>query len=127
MILTRERLIVNIFLTRRLSKALTFCEFASINFKPCWTVWSKLQHPKTDHLTFTTTSMRISWEKVNIGQMLTLKGNFENMSYLDDLLHIGQVFNIYTAHITVKFFQRTYQQLGMTILGLTAKTFVSRS
>ena len=37
MILTRKRLLVAIFLTRRLSKALAFCEFASVNFEP-WTV-----------------------------------------------------------------------------------------
>ena len=34
MILTRESLLVDIFLTRRLSKSLTFCEFASVNLKP---------------------------------------------------------------------------------------------
>ena len=34
MILTRKRLLVDIFLTRRLSKALAFREFASINFEP---------------------------------------------------------------------------------------------
>ena len=34
MILTRERLLVDIFLTRRLSKSLTFCKFASVNFEP---------------------------------------------------------------------------------------------
>ena len=35
MILTRKRLLVDIFLTRRLSKSLAFCEFASVNFEPC--------------------------------------------------------------------------------------------
>ena len=35
MILTRKRLQVDIFLTRRLSKSLAFCEFASVNFEPC--------------------------------------------------------------------------------------------
>ena len=35
MILTRKRLLVDIFLTRRLSKSLAFCEFASGNFEPC--------------------------------------------------------------------------------------------
>ena len=34
MILTRKRLLVDIVLTRRLSKALAFCEFASVNFDP---------------------------------------------------------------------------------------------
>ena len=34
MILTCKRLLVNIFLTHRLSKSLAFCEFASINFEP---------------------------------------------------------------------------------------------
>ena len=34
MILTRKRLLVEIFLTRRFSKLLTFCEFASVNFEP---------------------------------------------------------------------------------------------
>ena len=34
-ILTRNRLLVDIFLTRRLSKSLAFCEFASVNFEPC--------------------------------------------------------------------------------------------
>ena len=34
MIVTRKRLLVDIFLTRRLSKSLAFCEFASINFEP---------------------------------------------------------------------------------------------
>ena len=33
-ILTRNRLLVDIFLTRRLSKSLAFCEFASVNFEP---------------------------------------------------------------------------------------------
>ena len=35
MILTRKRLLVDIFLTRRLLKSLAFCEFASANFEPC--------------------------------------------------------------------------------------------
>jgi len=35
MILTRKRLLVDIFLTCRLSKSLAFYEFASINFEPC--------------------------------------------------------------------------------------------
>ena len=35
MILTRELLLVDIFFTRRLSKSLAFCEFASVNFEPC--------------------------------------------------------------------------------------------
>ena len=35
MILTRKRLLMDIFLTRRLSKSLVFCEFASVNFEPC--------------------------------------------------------------------------------------------
>ena len=35
MILTRKCLQVDIFLTRRLSKSLAFCEFASVNFKTC--------------------------------------------------------------------------------------------
>ena len=35
MILTRKRLLMDIFLTRRLSKSLAFCEFASVNFEPC--------------------------------------------------------------------------------------------
>ena len=34
MILTRKRLLMDIFLTRRLSKSLVFCEFASVNFEP---------------------------------------------------------------------------------------------
>ena len=34
MIVTRKRLLVDIFLTRRLSKSLAFCEFASVNFEP---------------------------------------------------------------------------------------------
>ena len=34
-ILTRNRLLVDIFLTRRLSKSLAFCEFASVNFEAC--------------------------------------------------------------------------------------------
>ena len=33
MILTRKRLLVEIFLTLRLSKLLTFCKFASVNFE----------------------------------------------------------------------------------------------
>ena len=36
MILTRKRLLVDIFLTRSLSKSLAFCELASVNFEP-WT------------------------------------------------------------------------------------------
>ena len=36
MILTRKRLLVDIFFTRRLSKSLAFCEFASVNFEPCF-------------------------------------------------------------------------------------------
>ena len=35
MILTRKCLLVDIFLTRSLSKSLAFCEFASVNFEPC--------------------------------------------------------------------------------------------
>lgn len=31
----RKRLLVNFFLTRRLSKSLAFCKFATINFEPC--------------------------------------------------------------------------------------------
>ena len=34
MILTRKRFLVDIFLTRRLSKSFAFCEFASVNFEP---------------------------------------------------------------------------------------------
>ena len=34
MIPTRKRLLVDVFLTRRLSKSLAFCEFASVNFEP---------------------------------------------------------------------------------------------
>ena len=37
MIPTRKRLLVDVFLTRRLSKSLAFCEFASVNFWPCIT------------------------------------------------------------------------------------------
>ena len=33
MILTRKRLLVDIFLTRSLSESLVFCEFASVNFR----------------------------------------------------------------------------------------------
>ena len=36
MILPRKRLLVDIFFTRRLSKSLAVCEFASVNFEP-WT------------------------------------------------------------------------------------------
>ena len=32
---THKRLLVDIFLTRSLSKSLAFCEFASVNFEPC--------------------------------------------------------------------------------------------
>ena len=32
-ILTRKRLLVDIFVTRRLSKSIAFCEFASVNFR----------------------------------------------------------------------------------------------
>ena len=35
MILTRKRLLVDIFLTRRLSRSLAVCESASVNFEPC--------------------------------------------------------------------------------------------
>ena len=34
MILTHKCLLVDIFLTRRLSKSLAFCKFASVNFEP---------------------------------------------------------------------------------------------
>ena len=34
MILTNKRLLVEIFLTRRLPKSLAFCQFASFNFEP---------------------------------------------------------------------------------------------
>ena len=34
MILTRKRLLVDIFFTHRLSKSLAFCEFTSVNFVP---------------------------------------------------------------------------------------------
>ena len=37
MILPRKRLLVDIFFTRRLSKSLAVCEFASVNFEPCKT------------------------------------------------------------------------------------------
>ena len=40
MILTRKRLLVDIFLTRRLLKSLAFCEFASVNFEP-WVLLGK--------------------------------------------------------------------------------------
>ena len=33
MILTRKCLLLDIFLARRLSKSLAFCEFASVNFE----------------------------------------------------------------------------------------------
>ena len=33
-ILTRKRLLVDIFVTRRFSKSPTFCKFGSINFEP---------------------------------------------------------------------------------------------
>ena len=35
-ILTRNRLLVDIFLTRRLSKSLAFCEFASVMYGCVW-------------------------------------------------------------------------------------------
>ena len=35
MILTRKHLLVDIFLSRRLSKSHAFCEFASVTFEPC--------------------------------------------------------------------------------------------
>ena len=35
-ILTRKRLLVDSFLTRRLSKSLAICEFASVNCEPCY-------------------------------------------------------------------------------------------
>ena len=40
MILTHKRLLVDVFLTRRLSKPLAFCESASVNFEP-WHVCAK--------------------------------------------------------------------------------------
>ena len=40
MIPTRKRLLVDVFLTRRLSKSLAFCEFASVNFEPCYRVYN---------------------------------------------------------------------------------------
>ena len=36
MIQTRKCLLVDVFLSRRLSKSLAFCEFASVNFEPCF-------------------------------------------------------------------------------------------
>ena len=36
-ILTCKRLVVDIFLTYRLTKSLMFCKFAGINFEPCVT------------------------------------------------------------------------------------------
>ena len=38
MIVTRKRLLVDIFLTRRLPNLIAQCEFASVNFEPwfCW-------------------------------------------------------------------------------------------
>ena len=39
MIPTRKRLLVDVFLTRRLSKSLAFCEFVSVNFEP----WSSFK------------------------------------------------------------------------------------
>ena len=47
MILTRKRLLVDTFLTRRLLKSLAFCEFASINFEPCNT--NKFFERYTEH------------------------------------------------------------------------------
>ena len=39
MIATCKRLPVDIFLTDSLSKSLAFCEFASVNFEPCFMVY----------------------------------------------------------------------------------------
>ena len=47
MILTRKRLLVDIFLTLRLSKSLAFCEFTSVNFKP-WYFRKHLLYLKVD-------------------------------------------------------------------------------
>ena len=38
MILTRKRLLVDIFVTRRLSKSFAFCEFVCVNFEPWFLV-----------------------------------------------------------------------------------------
>ena len=47
MILTRKRLLVDIFFTCRLSKSLAFCEFAIVNLEP----WHNLQKLIVLHLT----------------------------------------------------------------------------
>ena len=44
MILTRKRLLMDIFLTRRLSKSLAFCEFASVDFEPWVTIGTLRDH-----------------------------------------------------------------------------------
>ena len=82
--------------------------------------WTVIQD--SNHLTLTPTSKTISGKRSTFVQVLTPNGGF------DDPLYIGQMFELtlYSAHHS-EIFQTTYQQLGMTILGLTAKTFVSRS
>ena len=51
MILTRKRLLVDIFLTHRLSKSLAFCKFATINFEPCSQVKQYRYNTKQHRLT----------------------------------------------------------------------------
>ena len=46
MILPRKRLLVDIFLTCKLSKSLALCEFASVNFEP-W-IWNEIG-PRENH------------------------------------------------------------------------------
>ena len=51
MILTLKHLLVDIFVTRRLSKALAFCEFVSVNFEPCF--WFCIKYSRRDWLSRT--------------------------------------------------------------------------
>ena len=72
-ILTRNRLLVDIFLTRRLSKPLAFCEFASVNFEP-WPL-------------FSCSAMKLSSEPTatNLSDILKIKGRLASFRAQDDV------------------------------------------
>ena len=61
-----QTLLVDIFLTRRLSKLLAFCEFASVNFEPCRLVFTGVSKRSCTRNTLRLLSVyRSSWENLD--------------------------------------------------------------
>ena len=120
-------MLVDIFLTRRLSKSLAFCEFASVNFEPCERVGTRahtlVSHSSRLRHSLGTTS--ITLKKKNARRLWFSSMDKQQSLMVADIFYF-LCFTSETTEITENYTQATFSTPNADYFTIKALLYIQR-